>query len=272
MSVSLAFGGALGRMGRANLHIASTTPGVTIAGGWERDGHPDKGKDLGELAGLGRLNVLLQDKAAAALATADAAIDFSTPEATLAALEAAKARPIPFVIGTTGLSPEEKAKVAGYAKLAPVIHSSNFSIGVNVLWKIAAEAARATGQDYDIEIVDVHHHHKKDAPSGTAMTTAEVLAKARGSSLEELAVYGRGHTRDGSRLPGQIGIHALRAGDVVGDHTIFFAGPYERLELTHRAHARENFAIGAVKAGLWLLENKKGPGLYSMAQVLGLEP
>lgn len=173
------------------------------------------------------------------------------------------------VLGTTGLDAAQKKAVADYAKKVPCVHSSNFSVGVNILWKIAAEVARVTGEDYDIEIVDVHHHHKKDAPSGTAVTTAELLAKARGKSYDELAIFGR-QGAEALRRRGEIGIHALRAGDVVGDHTVYFAGPHERLELVHRAHARENFASGALKAAFWLTRAKRKAGLYSMAQVLGL--
>lgn len=260
----IAVGGAMGRMGRANAALILAHPRAELSGGWERPGHEAKGSKLSSSG------VLLSDDPREGMKGAQAAIDFSTPEAAMKTLEAAKESKLALVLGTTGLNDAEKAKVAEYAKLAPVIHSSNFSIGVNILWKIAAEAAKATGDDYDLEIVDIHHNMKKDSPSGTAVTTAEVLAKARGRKLEDLAIYGR-HTREGKRAKGEIGIHALRAGDVVGDHTIFYAGPYERLELTHRSHARENFASGAVKAALWLVEQKKGPGLYTMAQVLGLE-
>jgi 4-hydroxy-tetrahydrodipicolinate reductase len=267
--IKLAVGGALGRMGRAVLAQAKASPDIEIVGGWERAGHPGAGRDLGEQAGIGAMAVVLSVDPLKAMRDADVVIDFSTPLATMETLKAAAKTKPALVIGTTGMDKAQLKAVADYAAKAPCIHSSNYSIGINLLWKIAAEVAKVTGEAYDIEIVDMHHHHKKDAPSGTALTTAEVLAQALGRPLEELAVYGR-HTREGKRLPGEIGIHALRAGDVVGDHTVYFAGPYERLELTHRAHSRENFAMGAVRAARWLVQNKKKAGLYNMAQVLGL--
>jgi 4-hydroxy-tetrahydrodipicolinate reductase len=267
--VNLAFAGALGRMGRALLAVAKADKRADVAGGWERVGNPSIGRDLGEAAGVGLLGVKLSGSPFEAVKNADAVIDFSTPSATMETLKTCAPRKLALVIGTTGMDEAQKRAVAAYAKKAPCVMSSNFSIGVNILWKVAAEVARATGDDYDMEIVDVHHHFKKDAPSGTAETTADVLAAARGKKLKDIAVYGR-HSREALRKRGELGIHALRAGDVVGDHTVFFAGPYERLELTHRAHARENFAIGAVKAALWLKAQKKKKGLYTMAQVLGL--
>lgn len=244
--LKLAVAGSLGRMGRAVLGVAAGDKNIEIVGSWDRNDNP-----------------------AEALKRADVVIDFTTPLATMDLLKFCAPRKLSLVIGTTGMDDSQKKNVAAYAKKAPCVLSSNYSIGVNVLWKVLADVARVTGDDYDMEIVDVHHHLKKDAPSGTAETTAEVLAAARKKKLKDIAVYGR-HGGDTLRKRGELGIHALRAGDVVGDHTVFFAGPYERLELTHRAHARENFALGAVKAARWLVETKKKPGLYSMAQVLGL--
>lgn len=267
--LKIAVAGSLGRMGRAILGVVKGSKTAEISGGWERVGNPAIGRDLGEAAGLGLLGVKLCGSSYEAVKGAGAVIDFSTPASTLETLKVCAPQKLALVIGTTGMDDKQKKAVTAYAKKAPVVMSSNFSIGVNLLWKIAAEAARITGDDYDMEIVDVHHHFKKDSPSGTAETTAEHLAAARGKKLKDIAVYGR-HSRDEVRKRGELGIHALRAGDVVGDHTVFFAGPYERLELTHRAHARENFAIGAVKAALWLKAQKKKSGLYTMAQVLGL--
>jgi len=267
--LKIAVAGALGRMGRAILGVAKAGKDFEIVGGWERVGNPSIGRDLGEAAGLGLLGVKLSGSSFEAARGAGAVIDFTTPSSTLETLKVCAGQKLPLVIGTTGMDDRQKKAVAAHAKKLPVVMSSNFSIGVNLLWKIAAEAARISGDDYDMEIVDVHHHFKKDAPSGTAETTAEILAAARGKKLKDVAVYGR-HSREALRKRGELGIHALRAGDVVGDHTIYFAGPYERLELTHRAHARENFAIGALKAALWLKTQKKKSGLYSMAQVLGI--
>jgi 4-hydroxy-tetrahydrodipicolinate reductase len=244
--IRLAVAGSHGRMGRAILAVAGADAGVELAGAW------DKGED-----------------ASTALERAQVLIDFTTPASTMENLKRCASRKLALVIGTTGMDDSQKRAVAAFAKKAPCVMSSNFSIGVNLLWKVAAEVARVTGDDYDMEIVDVHHHHKKDAPSGTAETTAEVLAKARGRRLKDIAVFGR-HGSSVLRKRGELGIHALRAGDVVGDHTVYFAGPFERLELTHRAHSRENFALGAVKAARWLIQTRKKSGLYSMSQVLGL--
>jgi 4-hydroxy-tetrahydrodipicolinate reductase len=244
--IRLGVAGSNGRMGKAILAVAAADPGVAVTGSWDRG-----------------------DDASLAMQDAQVVIDFTTPAATMENLKLCAAKKIALVIGTTGLDDQQRKAVASFARTRPCVMSSNFSIGVNLLWKVAAEVARVTGEDYDMEIVDVHHHHKKDAPSGTAETTAEVLARARGRKLKDIAVYGR-HGREAVRKRGELGIHALRAGDVVGDHTIYFAGPYERLELVHRAHSRENFALGAVKAAHWLVKSKKKSGLYSMAQVLGL--
>jgi 4-hydroxy-tetrahydrodipicolinate reductase len=244
--VRLAVAGSKGRMGKAIVAVASADPGMELCGAWDRDDDP-----------------------APALQDAQVVIDFTTPAATMQNLKLCAARKLALVIGTTGMDEAQHRAVAAFARKVPCVMSSNYSIGVNLLWKVAAEVARITGEDYDMEIVDVHHHHKKDSPSGTAETTAEVLARARGRRLKDIAVYGR-HSRDEVRKRGELGIHALRAGDVVGDHTIYFAGPYERLELVHRAHARENFALGAVKAARWLIQSRKKSGLYGMAQVLGL--
>lgn len=268
--VRIAVAGALGRMGRAVLAVCQQHPGVEIVGGWERPNHNDLGRDLGEAAGLPHLGVPLSARASDVLADAQAVIDFSAPASTLLTLESALKQPCALVIGTTGLEKHELQRVAQAAKKLPIVHSSNFSVGINLLWKIAAEVARVTKDDYDVEVVDLHHHHKKDSPSGTAVTTAQVLAQALGRDYDKSVVYGR-HTRNGKRPPQEIGIHALRLGDIVGDHTVYFAGPGERLELTHRAHSRENFASGALKAAFWLSQPKKKAGLYRMSQVLGFD-
>jgi 4-hydroxy-tetrahydrodipicolinate reductase len=183
-------------------------------------------------------------------------------------MEFCAGRGIPVVVGTTGLNEEQKEALTMFANRAPTVFSPNMSVGVNLLFKLAATAATILGNEYDAEIVETHHRNKKDAPSGTALRLAETIAEALGRKLDEQAVYAR-HGMIGERSRSEIGIQTLRAGDIVGEHTLLLAGPGERIELTHRAHSRENFARGAVRAALWIAD--KEPGLYSMADVLGLE-
>ncbi len=259
--------GACGRMGRAILAAIQAAPGARLAGALEHAGHPQLGRDAGEAAGLGGLGVIIESDLESALSKGELMIDFTTPKATLEHLAAAEKMGRKMVIGTTGMDAAQARRVERFARSRACVMSSNFSVGVNLLWKAVALVARTTGRDFDVEIVEAHHHFKKDSPSGTALTTARVLAKALGRDLDKAATYGR-HTREGSRPPEEIGIHAVRAGDIVGDHTVLFAGPGERLEFVHRAHSRENFASGAVRAALWLRSRKSG--LYSMQDVLGL--
>jgi len=199
---------------------------------------------------------------------ADAIIDFTAPPATAHFLEAALSAKTPIVIGTTGFTEAERQKIVEASKQIPIVLSSNMSIGVNVMWKLVAQAAKALGPSYDIEVLEMHHRLKKDAPSGTAMTTAEVLAEATGRTLANDAVYAR-QGMIGERKANEIGIQTLRGGDVVGDHTVYFAGIGERLEITHRASSRNTFAQGALRAAEWLIGKK--PGLYDMQDVLGLK-
>ncbi len=195
-------------------------------------------------------------------------IDFTTPAATIQFLKSAINFKTPMVIGTTGLSEAERNQILEASQKIPIVLSSNMSMGVNVMWKLIADAAKALGSDYDIEVLEMHHRHKKDAPSGTAMTTAEVLAEASGRNLAKDAIYAR-HGIMGERKTNEIGIQTLRGGDVVGDHTVYFAGIGERLEITHRATSRDTFAQGALRAAEWLIG--KTPGLYDMQDVLGLK-
>ncbi len=173
------------------------------------------------------------------------------------------------MIGTTGLEAKELAQIKAASRKIPIVLSSNYSVGVNILWKALALVASITGDDYDVEVIEAHHHFKKDAPSGTAMTTAEVLAKAVGRDLPTWARYGRPKGMVGARDSREIGLHTVRGGDIVGDHTVLFAGAGERLEFKHQAHSRDNFALGAIRAAKWLIHKKRKPGLYSMADVLG---
>jgi 4-hydroxy-tetrahydrodipicolinate reductase len=256
--------GAGGRMGRALVRAVAETDGCVLSGALEAKGHPDLGQDAGTLAGLKPLGVAVTDDPLPLLAKAQALIDFTTPQSTveLAALSA-QAR-IVHVIGTTGLSAEDEAKIRAAARHAVIVKSGNFSLGVNVLARLVREAATAL-PNYDVEIVEMHHRRKVDAPSGTALMLGEAAAQGRGISLSENSVRGRdGQT--GARKDGVIGFASLRGGTVIGEHQVILAGPQERIVLTHVAEDRAMFAAGAVAAAKW--GQGKKPGLYAMADVL----
>lgn len=260
--------GAAGRMGQALIRAIHTIPGARVAGAIERAGSPHIGKDAGELAGVGRLEVAIGDDPLPAFAKADGVLDFTTPAATVEfAGYAAQAR-IAHVIGTTGCSAEDNARIAAAARHATIVKSGNMSLGVNLLAVLVEQAARALdADDFDIEILEMHHRHKVDAPSGTALLLGEAAAAGRGVALAGNDVRVRdGHT--GVRKSGSIGFASLRGGSVVGDHSVVLAGTGERITLAHHAEDRAIFARGAVKAALWARGRK--PGLYSMRDVLGL--
>jgi 4-hydroxy-tetrahydrodipicolinate reductase len=267
--VRIAVAGALGKMGRSLLKVGAADPQVKIVGAWQRPESSLLGKDSGELAGIGRLEVPLAGGPQEALFKSQVAIDFTSPTATLKLLPLALQMKRSLVIGTTGFEPKDFAQVKAAAKKIPIVLSSNYSVGVNLLWKALDMVARITRDDYDIEVIEAHHNAKKDSPSGTAMTTAEVLAKAVGRDLGTWARYGRAKGNIGARDFREIGLHTVRGGDIVGDHTVLFAGKGERLEFKHQAHSRDNFALGAVRAAKWLVQKKKKAGLYAMADVLG---
>ena len=260
--------GAAGRMGRMVIRTIQESPGVTVIGALERPNSPALGEDAGTLAGLpAPLGVKITDDPLPLMMSADGVIDFSSPAASieLSAL-AAQAR-IADVIGTTGLSEDDLAKIAAAARHAPIVRSGNMSLGVNLLAGLVKAAAQALGPEFDIEIVEMHHRMKVDAPSGTALMLGEAAAKGRGIELASHSARGRdGFT--GARKTGDIGFAALRGGTVTGDHSVIFAGGGERIVLSHHAEDRAIFARGAVKAALWA-HNRK-PGLYAMADVLGL--
>ena len=263
----LVVAGAAGRMGRMLVQAIHETPGACLSGALEREGSIALGQDAGLLAGSGRLNVEITSDALAALAGADGLLDFTSPAATLefAAL-CAQAR-IVHVIGTTGLSPVDIEKIDAAARHAVVVRSGNMSLGVNLLAGLVRKVAQTLGEDFDIEIVEMHHRMKVDAPSGTALLLGEAAAQGRGVDLAKTSVRSRdGHT--GARKAGDIGFAALRGGTVVGDHQVIFAGAGERIELAHRAEDRGIFARGAVRAAMW--GHGRKPGHYSMADVLGL--
>jgi len=259
--------GAAGRMGRMLIQTIHQTEGASLAGAIERVGSPALGQDAGLLAGVGANGVLITDKPLEAIVHADAVIDFTTPATTveLAAL-AAQAR-ITHVIGTTGLAASDLEKIDAAACHAVVVRSGNMSLGVNLLAGLVKRVAATLGEDFDIEVLEMHHRMKVDAPSGTALLLGEAAAQGRKINLDEHSQRVRdGHT--GARTPGDIGFATLRGGTVVGDHTVIFAGPSERLELSHKAEDRGIFARGAVRAALWGKGRK--PGHYAMADVLGL--
>ncbi|MCE1237385.1 MAG: 4-hydroxy-tetrahydrodipicolinate reductase [Hyphomicrobiales bacterium] len=261
--------GASGRMGRALIRAVSETDGAALVAAIERPGSPDLGRDAGELAGIDRLGVMLSDDALAAFAHADGVLDFTAPTATVQFAELAAQARIVHVIGTTGCTPADEAKLAAAARHAVLVKSGNMSLGVNLLAQLVREAARALGPEYDVEVVEMHHRMKVDAPSGTALLLGQAAAEGRRIELSEHSVRSRdGHT--GPRGLGDIGFATLRGGTVVGEHTVILAGPHERIELTHRAEDRSIFARGAVRAALWGMSRK--PGLYSMADVLGIAP
>ncbi len=259
--------GAAGRMGQALTQVLHATPGCTVAGGIEAKGSPAIGRDIGEMAGVGPLGVAITDDPLPVFAAVDGVLDFTSPASTTAfAALAAQAR-IVHVIGTTGLSDTDLAKIEAAARHAVIVKAGNMSLGVNLLALLTESVATALGPEVDIEILELHHRHKRAAPSGTSLMLGEAAAAARGISLAERGV----RTRDGDTGPrrdGDIGFAALRGGDVVGEHRVFFAGPGERIELAHIATDRGIFARGAVTAALW--GRGKEPGLYSMRDVLGL--
>ncbi len=259
--------GAAGRMGRMLIKTIHETPGVVLSGALEREGSIALGQDAGLLAGCGAASVAIAADPLAAILTADGILDFSSPAASVefAAL-AAQAR-IPHILGTTGLSSDDLARIAAAARHAPIVRSGNMSLGVNILAALTRRVAKALGQEFDIEILEMHHRMKVDAPSGTALLLGEAAAEGRGVELAARTAPVRiGHV--GARRAGDIGFASLRGGAVAGDHTVIFAGDGERIELTHRAEDRSIFARGAVRAALWAHGRKAG--LYSMADVLGI--
>ncbi len=260
--------GAAGRMGCAIIDLIAKTPGVALAAALERPNSAALGQDAGIYAGCGHLGVEISSDPLTAALEADGIVDFSSPHLSveLAAL-AAQARMI-HIIGTTGLSAEDHEKIEAASHHATIVQSGNMSLGINLLAGLVEKVARTLGPEFDIEIVEMHHRMKVDAPSGTALLLGEAAARGRGVSLHEQSVKSRdGHT--GARNEGTIGFATLRGGTVVGDHSVVFAGPGERLELSHKAEDRTIFARGALRAAVWARGRK--PGLYSMADVLGLK-
>ncbi len=265
--IKVAVSGAGGRMGRLLVRLVREAPDLKLTGALESATHQDLGRDVGSLAGGSAAHVSLVADPAVAVRDAQVVIDFSTPMATRQVLEAARKAGAAAIVGTTGLDAAAKEELLRTADVVPVVAAPNMSVGVSVLFRLVAEAARLLGEEYDVDVVEMHHARKVDAPSGTALRLAEVVAEGRGVSADDVVVHGRSGAQ-GPRAKGEIGVFALRGGDVVGDHTVVLASVGERLEITHRAGSRDNFALGALRAARWVVG--RPPKLYDMKDVLGI--
>ncbi len=260
--------GAAGRMGGRIVSLIATTEGIELAGAVERTGHEFIGRDVGEGLGLGKTGVVIEDCLDGCIDRGDVVIDFTFHESSVGHLETAAAGQRAIVIGSTGFTDGEMDKIRSLAVKTRCVLSPNMSVGVNVMFSILDATAGILGDDYDVEIFEAHHHLKKDAPSGTAMKMAQIIAARLGRDLGKVGVYGR-QGMIGERTKEEIGIQTLRAGDIVGEHTVMFGGVGERLEFIHRAHSRDNFARGAIRAAKWVVGQEQG--LYDMMDVLGLK-
>lgn len=266
--VKIAVCGAAGRMGGRIIAAISETEGAVVSGALERLGHPMVGQDAGFNAGLGAIGVTISDDLTAVVQGCDVLIDFTTPKVSLKNLEVCGLNKKSIVIGSTGFTPEERALAAELAKDIPVVLAPNMSVGVNVCFKVLADVAKILGDDFDVEIVEAHHKMKKDSPSGTAVRMGEVVADALGRDYNKVANFHR-EGICGERTKEEIGMQTIRGGDIVGEHTVYFIGMGERIEITHRAHTRDMFSRGSVRAAKWVVSQK--PGLYDMQDVLGLK-
>lgn len=260
--------GATGRMGSRITALSKDYRDLKLAGATERKGHDAVGKDIGLIAGIGETGIILTDDLENIIARCDVVIDFTRTDSSIEHLKLASSKGKAMVIGTTGFSKDQIREIGSLAKNVPVILAPNMSVGVNLLLKVLQDVARVLGDEYDIEIVEAHHRLKKDAPSGTALKMAQVIADAVNRNLDEVAVYAR-KGLIGERTKKEIGIQTVRAGDIVGEHTVLFGGLGERIEITHKASSRDTFARGALKAALWV--HDRPAGLYDMQDVLGLK-
>jgi len=268
MTTRIAIAGAAGRMGRILLEAVKQNPQARLGAATGRPGSSLIGADAGEIAGLGKCQVRLVDDLREVIQDFDVLIDFTTPQTTLANAKLCAAHGKGLVIGTTGFTAEERQALLAFQHQIPLCIAANFSTGVNLCFKLLEMAARVLGNDADIEIVEAHHRHKVDSPSGTALRMGEVLADTLGRDLDQVAVYGR-EGQIGPRPRDTIGFATVRGGDVVGDHTVMFMADGERVEITHKASSRMAFARGAVRAAIWLQQQPKG--LFDMQDVLGLK-
>lgn len=267
MTTRIAIAGAAGRMGKALITATQANPQATLTGATVRPTSSLVGVDIGEFGGVGKLDVKIVGDITEAVEHFDVLIDFSSPAATLANVKVCAEHNKPIVVGTTGFSDAEKAELLAYQAQIPLLLSANFSTGVNLCFKLLDIAARVLGDEYDVEVYEAHHRHKVDSPSGTAVRMGEVLANALDRDLKKVAVYGR-EGQIGPRPRDTIGFATVRGGDVVGDHTVMFMADGERVEITHKASSRLAFANGAVRAAVWLQQQKSG--LFDMQDVLGL--
>jgi 4-hydroxy-tetrahydrodipicolinate reductase len=268
MALGLIVCGVGGRMGGAVVRAAAQTPGVCVAAAIDKAGGSRVGKDAGEVAGAGPLGIRISDNIGAYLKGRAVIIDFTHPEASLDYLRAATKNATPMVMATTGFNSEQVAEIKRLARRSPTLLSANTSLGVNVLISLLGKAAKMLGEDYDVEIIEAHHRFKKDAPSGTALALGRSVANALNRDLDQVGINGRKGIV-GERSKKEIALLSVRAGDIVGEHTVIFGGIGERLEFIHRAHSRDTFARGAIRAAQWLAKQK--PGLYGMQDVLGLK-
>lgn len=267
MALGIIVCGVGGRMGGAVVRIATQTSDVQLAAAIDKPASHRVGKDAGEIAGAGWLGIKISDAIEPCLKADTVIIDFTTPEASLGYLRAAAKKNTPMVIATTGFNPEQSAEIKRLSRRAPTLLSANTSLGLNVLLSLLGKAAQMLGDDYDVEIIEAHHRFKRDAPSGTALALGRAVAQVLNRDLDQVGINGRKGIV-GERTKSEIALISVRAGDIVGEHTVIFGGIGERLEFIHRAHSRETFARGAIRAALWLAEQK--PGLYGMQDVLGL--
>ena len=266
-SINVGVIGAGGRMGRMLIEAVQENLQTTLNAAIERQGSSLVGTDAGEVAAIGRLDVQIVDDLKAVINDIDVLIDFSLPDATEQNMQICAANKVAMVIGTTGFNEQQEQVLAEASKQIAIVYAGNYSTGVNLSLKLLGMAAKAFGSDADVEVIEAHHKHKIDAPSGTAYMMAEAVAEARGQNLKDVAVYGR-EGQTGERKAGSIGIHAIRGGEIIGDHTVMFIADGEVVEITHRARARMTFAAGAVRAATWVI--KQEVGQYNMQDVLGL--
>jgi len=265
--IKVAVTGAAGRMGQRIICLVHETKGLAVSAAVEQAQHKTIGQDAGLVAGCGRLDVAITDSLEQAMQVSDVLIDFTFPEVTLQNAAVCARLGKRMVVGSTGFTPDQRFALVKFAKKIPVVSAPNMSVGVNVCFKVLKEIAKSLGEGFDVEIVELHHNKKKDAPSGTAVRMGEVVAEALGRDYHEVAnCHREGFT--GERTKEEIGMQTVRGGDIVGEHTVYFIGMGERIELTHRAMSRDMFARGAVRAASWLAGQK--PGLYDMQDVLGL--
>ena len=259
--------GAAGKMGKTNIEVFNNDKDITLVGAIEREGSPFIGQDAGSVAGIGEIGVKITSNLEEIIAKTDVAIDFTTIDSTLMNLEIVKNYNKSIVIGTTGFNAEQKEKINEASKTISIVFSPNMSIGINTLFYMVKKAVELLGNDFETEIIEIHHNQKKDAPSGTALEFGKIISNSKGLNFNNVTVYGR-EGQVGKRKKDEIGILSVRVGDVVGEHTIIFGAPGERIEFVHKASSRKTFASGALRAAKFLA--KKNNGLYTMEDVLGI--